>query len=65
MKTYSETFNHCIDIHAHTTIIDKNDFQSIQKDALEHAIKIISNNEEYGLTTIDIISALQKEIDQL
>lgn len=65
MRTFHEKFKDCIDMYHGTAIVTEPIYRSIQKDALQHALNLITNNGEYGMTTTEMASALQKEINCL
>ena len=65
MMPFHERFKHCIDMTNGTAIINEYIHKKIQQDALEYALKIVTNDGEYGLTTKDIVLALEDEIEKL
>lgn len=65
MKTFQERFKDSIDMYLGTAVLSEENYKSIQKEALHEALKIITNNGEYGLRTGDMVSKLRKRIESL
>jgi len=65
MKTYQETFKDKIDMTDGTVVLNEERYKEIQKDVLQHVIKIITNDGEYGLTTDDAASMIKNKMDKL
>jgi len=63
MKTFHETFKDRIDMTDGTVVLTEKAYKEIQRDALQHAMAVITNHGEYGLTTRDMIEDLEKDIE--
>jgi len=65
MRTFYQKFKDKIDMSDGTVVLDEVTYKDIQKEALQEAIKIITNDGEYGLTTCDMIDKLVAKMETL
>lgn len=65
MKTFHERFKDSVDMYLGTAVLTEEAYKSIQKEVLQEALKIVTNDGEYGLRTGDMVSELRKRIESL